>query len=267
MMLKLVFIGLVFSGCGGGGDYKGVLANGMNGEPLSDIRILAKSSPPSPDMTCQVRETKTGPTGAFTVADLCHKQTYILSVPQPNLQLAGGTVVEGSEQTEPGSHQAWWSPDGSGVYLLSGDAVKPLPTFSDVESDEAMDGKKVRYPSMKPTGTVITVDEGKHLVISGKKMVKRLQFYPLVSDSGRRRLKSGWITDHVFIGHKFTNDSKHEVVEATMDTNKVKDVLIRNEGVRYIAHDAFPAGRYALLGNDDDRVTILDFGSSQAPAK
>ena len=45
------------------------------------------------------------------------------------------------------------------------------------------------------------------------------------------------------------------------------DVLIRNEGVRYIAHDALPAGRYALLGKDDERVTILDFGSSQAPAK
>jgi len=267
MILKHVLMGLVMVGCGGGGDYKGVLTNGMNGEPLADVRILAKSSPPSPDMTCQVRETKTGPTGAFTVAALCHKQTYILSVPQPNLQLSGGSVIEGSEQTEPGSHQAWWSPDGSGVYLLSGDAVKPLPTFSDVESDETLDGQKIRYPSMKPTGKVITVDAGKHLVISGKKMVKRLQFFPLVSDPERRRLKSGWITDHVFIGHKFTSNTQHEPIETVLDTNKVKDVLIRNEGVRYIAHDALPAGRYALLGNDDERVTILDFGSSQAPAK
>ena len=266
-MTKHIFLALFFSACGGGGDYKGVLANGMNGEPLADIRLLAKSSPPSPDLTCQVRETKTDAKGAFTFAELCHEQSYIVSIPQANLQLSGGGVIEGAEQTEPGAHQAWWSPDGSGVYLLSGDAVKPVPTFADVESDETLDGKKVRYPSMKPTGKVITIDAGKHLVISGKKMVKRLEFYPLVADPGRRRLKSGWITDHVFIGHQFSTDTKHEAVEASIDTAKVKDVLIRNEGVRYLSHDALPAGRYALLGNDDDRVTILDFGTSQAPAK
>ena len=266
-MLKWVFSILFIAGCSGGGSYQGVLSNGMDNQALAGIRLVAKSSPPSPDLTCQVREATTDAAGAFTFSDLRHKQAYVMSIPQPNLQMSGATVIEGTEQTEPSQHEAWWSPDGSGVYLLAGETVKPVPTFSDVETDETVDGQTVRYPSMKPTGKVITVDAGKHLVISGKKMVKRLEFLPLVTDTKRRRFKSGWITDHVFIGHKFETDTKSGPVQATIDATKVKEVLIRNEGVRYLAHDALPAGRYALLGRDDDRVTILDFGSSQAPVK
>ncbi len=266
-MWKLIFSISIFAGCSGGGAYQGVLSNGMDNQALSGIRIVAKSSPPSPDLTCQVREATTDASGAFTLADLCHKQSYVMSIPQPNLQLSGTIVVDGTEQTEPGKHEAWWSPDGSGVYLLAGESIKPVPTFSDVETDETVDGQTVRYPSMKPTGKVITVDAGKHLVISGKKMVKRMEFFPLVADPKRRRFKSGWITDHVFIGHQFEGDSKSAPIQAELDESKIKEVLIRNEGVRYIAHDALPAGRYAMLGKDDDRVSILDFGSSQAPAK
>ena len=266
--MKKWFVGCLFlTACSGGGDYQGTLLNGMNSGPLEGVRLLAKSSPPSPDMTCQVRETKTGPDGGFTFADLCHKQTYVISIPEATLQLSGGTVIEASEQTAPTKHEAWRSPDGSGVFMLDGESIKPVPTFADVEKDETLAGEPIRYPSMKPTGKVITVDAGKHLVISGKKVLKRLEFLPLVADSSRRRLKSGWITDHVFIGHEFGKDANGAPVSATLDESKVTDVLIRNEGVRYIAHDALPAGRYALLGKDDDRVTILDFGESQAPAK
>jgi hypothetical protein len=52
-----------------------------------------------------------------------------------------------------------------------------------------------------------------------------------------------------------------------LDPSKVTEILIRGEGMKFIAHDALPQGRYALLGEKDSRVTILDFGSSQAPAK
>ena len=266
-MWKSIFSIFVFSGCSGSGVYQGVLANGMDNQTLSGIRIVAKSSPPSPDLTCQVRETTTDAQGAFTLSDLCHDQSYVMEIPQPNLQLSGNIVVQGSEQTEPGKHEAWWSPDGSGVYMLAGESVKPVPTFADVETGETIDGQKVRYPSMKPTGKVITIDAGKHLVISGKKTVKQMEFFPLVADPKRRRFKSGWITDHVFIGHRFESDARSAPVQADLDPAKVQEVLIRNEGVRYIAHDALPAGRYAMLGKNDNRVSILDFGESQAPAK
>ena len=173
--MKRWFIGcMVLVGCGGGGDYQGTLLNGMTNGPLPGVRVLAKSSPPSPDMTCQVRETTTDPDGRCTFSNLCHKQSYVISIPEATLQLSGGTVIEASEQTEPVEHEAWRSPDGSGVYLLEGASIKEVPTFADVEKDETLSGTPIRYPSMKPTGKVITVDAGKHLVISGKKILKQL---------------------------------------------------------------------------------------------
>ena len=43
-------------------------------------------------------------------------------------------------------------------------------------------------------------------------------------------------------------------------------MLIREEGTRYVAHDALSAGRDAVLSDTDTRVTILDFGISQVTA-
>ena len=47
----------------------------------------------------------------------------------------------------------------------------------------------------------------------------------------------------------------------------VRDVLLQGRPTRYISGDALPEGRYALMANNDERVFIIDFGSSQAPAK
>ena len=48
---------------------------------------------------------------------------------------------------------------------------------------------------------------------------------------------------------------------------KVTEVLIRGEGMRYVAHDALPAGRQAVASETDTCVTVLDFGTSRATAK
>jgi len=253
-------------GCGGSSGYSGLIVNGMDGAGLGDVRIVARSSPPSPDLTCRVRETKTQSDGTFVFADLCRNQNYIMSLPSPTLHLSGTNVIGGSETDQDGKHQAWHAPDGQGIYRLSGGSVQALPTFSDVIRDQTQDGQSVVYPSMKPTGKVITIEEGQHLVIAGKNWVKRQRLEPLYSDTGRRRLASGTITDHVYIGLRWKG-SQLERTEAQIDDSKVNEVLIRGEGVRYFAHDAVPAGRYALLGKDDVRVTIIDFGVSQAPAK
>jgi len=263
MILGLSFQGV---GCGGSSAYSGLIVNGMDGAGLGDVRIVARSSPPSPDLTCRVRETKTKPDGTFVFADLCRNQNYIMSLPSPTLHLSGTNVIGGSETNQDGKHQAWHAPDGQGVYRLSSGSVQALPTFSDVVRDQTQDGQPVIYPTMKPTGKVITIEDGQHLVISGKNWVKRQKIKPLNSDTGRRRLASGIIRDHVYIGVEW-KDGERVSTEAQLDESKVKEVLIRGEGVRYFAHDAVPAGRYALLGEDDARVTIIDFGVSQAPAK
>ena len=177
MVLKLIlsiFV-LFFSvfGCGGSIAYTGTLVSGMDGGGVADVRIVARSSPPSPDLTCRVRETKSGPDGTFQFTDLCRDQGYIMSLPGPVLHLSGKNVIGGSETPEVGTHQVWKAPDGQGIYRLLEGRVQPLPTFADVVRDETPSGKVVVYPTLKPTGKVITIGPGAHLIISGKNWVKK----------------------------------------------------------------------------------------------
>jgi hypothetical protein len=253
---------LFLVGCGGPSEYQGKLTNGMSGTPLASVRIVAKASPIPPDLTCQVREATTAADGTFTLTDLCRNQNYVMSIPAPTLQMEGNTVVSAGEVDAP-FHSAWRCPDGHGVYRLQGESIASLPTFADVASDEAKDGTKVRYPEMKPTGKVITIGEGDFLILAGKRTIQKMQLHPLVAQPNRVRLKGDIIRDHVFIGVSFDAAGNPTPENATVDDSKVTDVLIRGEGMRFMAHDALPAGRYALLGDKDSRVTILDFGESQ----
>lgn len=262
-MLVRLFI-LVIGGCSGSSNYNAMLINGMSGEPLSGVRVVAKASPAPADLTCQVREAVSREDGALVLEDLCRDQSYVLRVPDPTLQLSGTTVVTGQPEMATVTHQAWRSPDGHGLYRLSGDSLAVLPTFSDVASDVALDGTPVRYPDMKPTGKVITIGEGEHLIVSGKKAIQRTKIHPLIPHEGRVRLQGDTIRNHVFIGVEFNAASQPIQREASLDSAKVTEVLIRGEGMQFIAHDALPAGRYAVLGDTDSRVTILDFGVGQA---
>jgi hypothetical protein len=268
-MFRAVLLSMVFLclGCSGAGQYQGVLNSGMDGSPMGAVRLVAKASPMPPDLTCQVREVTTGPDGTFAFLDLCREQKYIMNIPAPNLQLSGSVTVAGQETPEAIAHQAWRSPDGPGAYRLHGEVVSAIPTFSDVSVDKSKDGSTVRYPDMKPTGRVITIGSGEHLVLSGKRVVQDMQILPLVSQPGRVSLLGDTIRNHVFIGVQFDAKSKATAVSAELDPSKVTEILIRGERMKFIAHDALPQGRYALLGEKDSRVTILDFGSSQAPAK
>lgn len=262
-MIRTLFA-LFLVGCGGPSEYRGVLNNGMGGSPLGAVRIVAKASPIPPDLTCQVREATTAADGTFTLTDLCRKQNYVMSIPAPTLQMEGNTVVAATEGEGAIEHRAWRSPDGHGVYRLQGESIASLPTFADVASDVAKDGTTVRYPEMKPTGKVITIGKGDFLVLAGKRTIQKMQLHPLVAQPERVRLERDIIRDHVFIGVSFDGAGTPTQQKAVIDDSKVTEVLIRGEGMRFMAHDAVPAGRYALLGDEDARVTILDFGSSQA---
>lgn len=262
-----MWFALGMMGCGGAGEYRGTLVNGMDGSPLGAVRIVAKASPAPPDLTCQVREANTTADGNFVLENLCRDQNYVMAIPEPTLQMSGNTVVAGVEAMEPTTHQAWRSPDGQGLYRLQGDSVVSLPTFSDVAVDEALNGTAVRYPDMKPTGKVLSISNGEYLVLAGKRTIQRMQFFPLVSHEGRVQLRGDTIRDHVFIGVSFDASGIPTKAEATFDDSKVTEVLIRGEGMRFIAHDAVAPGRYAVMGEKDTRVTLLDFGASQTAAK
>jgi hypothetical protein len=267
-MRNTVFLSLLFalSACADLG-YRGVITNGMDGSSMSGVRIVATAMPRSPDLTCQVRETTSIEDGSFEFKDLCRDQLYLLDLPEGNLQLSGVSAIKGGEQVVPGELQAWRSPSGQGVYRLNGEKIQTIPTFSDVTIDSNLNGEVVRYPDLRPTGRVITIEPGMQLIIAGKRNVKDKKFFPLVQDTGKRRLRGGTISNHVYFGVKFNSDKEMITVPASLNKSKVRDVLLQGRPTRYISSEAFAPGRYALLADNDERVFIIDFGSSQAPAK
>ena len=253
--------------CTPGGTYQGKLVDGMTGAPRAGIVVLAKSS--SSDLTCQVRETTVAEDGTFTLDNLCASDTYTLSVTDETLYVPELGEVAGTEQsTAPVELKAWRAPTSPGLYRLEGDDMKRIKTFSDVESLQTADGSTtVRYPSSKPVKLAGSqkITPGATLVMSGAKLIEEMQFFPLVADPSKRGFAEGTtIEDHVFIGVKFTSDTEFEQLSATPDPAKVTKAGKPERMLAYVASDAIPAGRYAVLAPTDKVTYILDFGA-EAP--
>lgn len=263
-LASLAALGLV--ACSPGGSYQGKLVDGMTGEPRTDITVLAKAK--SSDMTCQVREAKSGPDGTFTITDLCAADTYTLSVGEDTLFVPDlGEVAGSNEGAQVVELKTWRAPTAPGLYRLEGDELKRIRTFSDVESIQTADGSTtVRYPASKPVKLASSqkITPGSTLVLSDKGTIDRMEIFPLVADPAKRGFADGIsIEDHVYIGVKFASDAEWEALSASFDPAKVTDVGNADRMLRYVAHDAVPAGRYAVLGKEDKVTYILDFGAPQ----
>ena len=74
----VILLALLGIGCVPTGAYQGKLVDAMTGEALPDVRLLAKSSPVSGDMTCQTFDAMTAADGSFSVQGLCANDTYTL---------------------------------------------------------------------------------------------------------------------------------------------------------------------------------------------
>jgi hypothetical protein len=257
---------LALFACNPGGTVEGRVVDGFTGEARSDLRVLARSDDAT-DLTCKVREATTDASGAFKLENTCAGATYTLAAADETLMLDGDVGLAGGEQRAGVEFKAWRAPTGAGVYRLTKDELKPLRTFSDI-STETVKGTdvKVRYPQLKPT-KVISLEKGDHLVFAGKETVDTLKIHPLVADDAVRGFEGDiTIDNHVYIGVRFTSDEAYELVDAQLDAGKVRNVSSGDHVVRYIAQDALPEGRYAILGDSDKRTYVLDFGTVDAPA-
>lgn len=267
MSLAPLALFALLTACAPGGVFQGTLTDGLTGSPLADTRILLKSTDTT-DMTCGAREATTDSAGAFKIENTCKGATYTATTPEPTLFLqTEGPLVGGDASGAPVALKAWRSPEGAGIQVLAGGELKLLRTFADVAQETLLGSTEiVKYPVSKPTGKVATINTGDHLVLAGKENVDRLKFYPLVDAPGPRKFEGNvTIPDHAFIGVRFTSDTEWERIESTPDAAKVTMVDSADHVIKYIAGDALPAGRYAMLGEKDKRVFIVDFGSSQAP--
>jgi hypothetical protein len=246
----------------------GTVVDGLTAEPLASTRVLAQSVD-TPDLTCKVRETTTGPDGAFQLDGLCGGATYTLSLGDKTLMLDKILTVDSTSTAEtPHALVGWRAPSGTGLYRLSDDTLSPLRSFSDVATETLLGTQEVvRYPKLKPV-RVATLKKGEHLVMAGAEHADGMELVPLVADEGKRRFAGEIsIEDHVYIGLRFASDTEWERVEAEVATSGVREVDNGEKKVRYVAADAVAPGRYAVLGKDDNQTYVFDFGAGQATAE
>ena len=266
--LRFALLIAPLAACNPGGTHQGTLVDGLTGEPRDGVRLLARSSDAA-DLTCQVREATTDAAGAFVFENTCAGATYTLAAADDSLLLDGALELKGGEQTvTPEGYTAWRAPTkGTGVFKLSNDLLKPLKTFADVHTETVVESDvKVRYPTLKPV-KVSGLDKGDWLVIVGQANVDRLKVHPLIlGDSVRAFSGDVTIDNHVYIGVKFNTDTDYELVDAQLDADKIRNVSVGDHVVRFIAQDAVPEGRYALLGDSDKRTFVMDFGEPHVNA-
>jgi hypothetical protein len=264
----LLLLAPILSACVQQGSFSGTIVDGLTGAPRADLVVLATSDNTS-DMTCKVKEGKSDASGVFTIAQLCGDGTYTLKIKDETLLVEGSMTTPGAESVTGQTLKTWRAPSGDGIQILSNDGLTPMRTFTDVKYETKIDDPtmKVAYPYVKPTGKVATVNPGEYFVISGKNNLERLSWRPLIADPAKRTFVDGSITDHVWVGTRFVSDTEWQPVTAQLDVSKVKVVKAEDREVHYIGHDALPEGRYALFGDKDARMFIVDFGKSFAPAK
>lgn len=266
--LRFALLIAPLAACNPGGTHQGTLVDGLTGAPRDGVRLLARSGDAA-DLTCQVREATTDAAGGFTLENTCAGATYTLTAADDGLLLDGALELKGGEQAAaPVGYTAWRAPTkGTGVYKLSGDQLQPLKTFADVHTETVVDSDvKVRYPALKPV-KVSGLEKGDWLVLVGKDNVDRLKVHPLIADDAVRAFTGDvTIDNHVYIGVKFGSDSEYEFVQAQLDADKIRNVSVGEHVVRFIAQDALPEGRYAMLGDSDKRTFVMDFGTPKGEA-
>lgn len=250
-------------GCRAGTPYEGVLKDRFSGEPLPQVRVVAKSIGTANDMTCISRDATTGSDGRFVLPDLCDDLPYGLSLADPSLQLSGQLAVRGGEGAAGAQeHLAFRGPNGPGLYLLEDDKISRVRTWADVSEVKILRSPEtVRYPMMKPTPRtkLPTVKPGTWLVVSSAQSIKDLQFHPLVPDARRRQFQGKSITDHVYIGVKFTTDTKFERLSAAVDESQVERVMSGKRAFHFMGHGALAPGRYAVMSDTDTVTSLVDF--------
>jgi hypothetical protein len=257
---------LLASGCKPEGSYEGRIVDGLTGKPRAELVVLARSK--TTDMGCQVVEGRTDADGRFKLDRTCDVE-YTLTVKDDSLMLAGGPTFKGGSPQAGAELEAWRSPKGGGVYVLTDDGLKPVKSRTKVMRDEKIVGTETvaMYPETRfdnPTA----VPPGSHLVISGKGYIEKLKFVPIVPETEKRTFASGAsMTGHPFFGVDFTSDTEYTAVTATLDESKIKSASDGGEGVtRYIPAEALPAGQYGLFGDADEQAFILAMGAGEGAA-
>ncbi|MFT4976208.1 MAG: hypothetical protein ACI8S6_002104 [Myxococcota bacterium] len=239
----------------------------LNATLGDDLKILARAQGEA-DMTCRVFEAPYE-AGRFQLTGLCKDTSYTLTLTNPSLLVRGDTTLLATGKPMTASLELWPAPAGDGISMLSsGGGLETVGQYTDVKTVHTDDEARiaVRYPRHKPNGTH-HVDDGSFLVLAGQALISRLEVLPLVESTEERGFEGYTLGPHWFAGQRFTSDTEYEAVTAEINSAGITNVLSSDgRAVRYIAHDALPAGHYAMLGEDDRRMYVISFGPKATEA-
>ena len=242
----------------------GKVVDAMSEQPITDLRLVARAQAPA-DMSCQVLEATTDAAGEFLVQGACADIPYLFEAGDNTIFLAGapgftGGVPHDGVQTI----QAWRAPPGDGVYVLKGSEIFAMRVASKVaELPLWKSTEKVLYPEAVPA-RLPKLGPTDHLIISGANTIQRMALHPLIKHDGPLRFGS---KNHYFdmdawsyIGRRFTSKEEHEAVAAQLDESKVIKLMERDRALKYVPGAALAPGVYAMLGEGDQRVYLLEVG-------
>jgi hypothetical protein len=248
---------------------EGRMVDGRTGEPIpGPYKVSIKALSPDVAVSCQVKQTEVGPDGRFSVPGLCAGSAYRIETDREDLWLAGVDEVPDGGFPGPTDIQAWHAPKGSGVYRYTGGTFEVLKTAADVgKVTIRTTGEPILYPDSLQTPAVI--GPGDQLVLVGKTTIEEFRFEPVLAsgprvfgDADTKITMEPWS----YVGVRFLDDARFEVVKATIDPALQVDKAKGNRVVRWLPAEALPAGRYALFKEGDRRMYVVDFGAAPASA-
>jgi hypothetical protein len=249
---------------------EGRVVDGLTGAPIpGPYKVKARATVKDVALTCQFFYAEVGADGTFELGSLCGGTPYGLETDRDDLLLVEIDQVPEGGFGQPTDLTAWRVPKGSGVYKLAGGELTMLRTASDVEQDQIFGSdQRVRLPDTLPE-QVDLIAEGDYLVLVGKATIDEMKLVPLIVSGARKfgdpdnpyaRPKPWW-----YLGTRFTDDTTFERVEAEIDAKRVVDKARGDRQGRFVGGNALPAGRYALLKDDDKRMFVVDFRAAPPP--
>ena len=250
------------------------VAQSESGDPL---RVIARAASADAGMTCMTFEGAVAADGSFKIEGLCGGQVYTLATDDKGIWFADGASVPdgGAAGLELKVYRAPY--DGMGMYELSEGKLAGIRAAKGaLQSETIFDSEEtVQSPKELPKNIPV-ISEGEYLVLAGEEFVSNYTFQPLIKSEARKfgnRKEFVEMSPWWYVGTSFTSDTEFERKTATVDTSKVI-AKVREEGegekatkrqATYYAHDALPAGRYAVMKEGERRIYAVDFGAPPAP--
>ncbi len=236
----------------------GTVVDGLSSQPVGGFRLVASAVGEGVAPTCMAHDAEVAEDGTFAFTDLCADVAYRLRPDREGLWLADTDQVAAGLRAAPLEVVAWPAPKGTGLYAIRGGDLVAVKTTDEVRSEELGEGDAAttfRYGAH--TGrSAHPVAAGDRLLIVGAESLKHLEIWPL-SEEGPRELTTA--------DGRTVQLETHEALGAEAVTPGEAGVVNKEGGeraVRYLASDALPAGRYAIVGEGDRRMYLVEFGAT-----